>query len=158
MPSMKGTIFALFAGLGVAVTAMCGCTDDKHEAGPDAGKVAPHAPSPDAVAPSGSDASGSSVNASTKTSFFVSSDTSKTANLGGLSGADARCARLAAAASLPHHTWQAYLSTEHGGDADGPINARDRIGTGPWYNVKGVKLADDLDTLHSRTGDPEIFL
>jgi hypothetical protein len=94
--------------------------------------------------------------ASSSASFFVSSDTSKTANLGGLAGADARCERLAAAAKLPKHTWHAYLSVEH---ADGgPIDARDRIGAGPWYNVHGVKLADDVAALHARTGDADVFI
>ncbi|HVW26047.1 MAG TPA: hypothetical protein VHC69_11810 [Polyangiaceae bacterium] len=93
---------------------------------------------------------------SDKASFFVSSDTSTAANLGGLSGADARCARLAAAAKLPKQTWRAYLSVEHGDG--GPIDARDRIGAGPWYNVRGVKLADDLASLHARTGDADVFL
>jgi hypothetical protein len=95
---------------------------------------------------------------STLTSFFVSSDKSKTGNLGGLAGADARCARLAAAASLPTHTWHAYLSVEHDGDSGPQVDARDRIGQGPWYNVKGVKLASDLASLHARTGDADVFL
>jgi hypothetical protein len=90
-------------------------------------------------------------------SFFVSSDTSKTGNLGGLSGADARCGRLATAATLPTHTWKAYLSVEKGDDGE-PVNARDRIGSGPWFNVKGVEVAADLDTLHSRTGDADVFV
>ena len=93
---------------------------------------------------------------SPSTSFFVSSDTSKTANLGGLSGADARCARLATAAGLPAHTWRAYLSVEHADS--GPVNARDRIGAGPWHNVRGVELASDVASLHARTGDPDVFL
>src|SRR5262249_45949049 len=93
------------------------------------------------------------------TSFFVSSDKSMTGNLGGLAGADFRCARLAAAANLPEHAWHAYLSVEHDdGDGGSPVNARDRIGHGPWHNVKGVKLADDLDSLHARLGDAEVFL
>jgi hypothetical protein len=90
-------------------------------------------------------------------SFFVSSDTSMTGNLGGLTGADARCDRLAKAADLPKHTWKAYLSVEK--DDDGaPVNARDRIGSGPWFNVKGVEVASDLDALHARTGDAEVFV
>lgn len=90
-------------------------------------------------------------------SFFVSSDTSKTGNLGGLAGADARCDRLATAADLPAHTWKAYLSVEKGDDGNA-VNARDRIGKGPWINVKGVEVAADLDALHSRTGDAEVFI
>jgi hypothetical protein len=100
------------------------------------------------------DSAGSSGSAS----FFVSSDTSKTANLGGLAGADARCERLAVAANLPKHTWRAYLSVEHADGGVGPIDARDRIGAGPWYNVRGVKLADDLAALHARTGDADVFI
>ncbi|HVZ33302.1 MAG TPA: hypothetical protein VG963_12810, partial [Polyangiaceae bacterium] len=95
----------------------------------------------------------------TALSFFVSSDTSKTGNLGGLAGADARCQRLAAAVGAGNKTWRAYLSVErdetNGGAA---TNARDRIGTGPWYNAKGVLLASDLTSLHARTGDAEVFL
>jgi hypothetical protein len=88
--------------------------------------------------------------------FFVSSDTSATGNLGGLDGADARCQRLADDADLTG-TWHAYLSTEplEGGSG---VDARDRIGKGPFYNVKGVKLADDVDALHEIPGDAELFI
>jgi hypothetical protein len=100
-----------------------------------------------------------SAGASGSASFFVSSDTSKTANLGGLAGADARCERLAAAANLPEHDWRAYLSVERAdGGGAGSVDARDRIGEGPWYNVHGVKLADDLASLHARTGDADVFI
>jgi hypothetical protein len=92
-------------------------------------------------------------------SFFVSSDTSTTGNLGGLAGADARCARLAAAARFAGRTWKAYLSVEHDASNGGqPVNARDRIGSGPWSNVGGVKVANDLEALHGRTGDADVFL
>jgi hypothetical protein len=84
-------------------------------------------------------------------SFFVSSDTSTTANLGGLTGADARCQRLATAVGRGGVTWHAYLSTT-------TVNARDRIGTGPWYNSNGVMVAADLTTLHARTGNQTIFI
>lgn len=89
--------------------------------------------------------------------FFVSSDTSKTGNLGGLAGADSRCQTLANAAGFTKKTWHAYLSAEHG-DGAGPVNARDRIGTGPWYNAKGVLVAADVASLHARKGDAEVFL
>lgn len=89
--------------------------------------------------------------------FFVSSDTSKTGNLGGLAGADSRCQALANAAGFTKKKWHAYLSVEHG-DSGGPVNARDRIGTGPWYNANGVLVAADLASLHARTGDAEVFL
>ena len=88
-------------------------------------------------------------------SFFVSSDTHADGNLGGLDGADARCKRLAEAVGAGDRTWRAYLSAENGGT---PIHARDRIGTGPWYNAKGEEVAKDLDALHARTGDADAFL
>jgi hypothetical protein len=91
--------------------------------------------------------------ASPQTGFFVSSDKSQTGNLGGLDGADARCAALANAAGFAKKTWHAYLSAEQG-----PVHARDRIGTGPWHNSKGVVVAADLAALHSRVGDAEVFL
>jgi hypothetical protein len=102
------------------------------------------------------------ADASSNASFFVSSSTSTTANLGGLAGADARCLSLAVAAGIAgSKTWHAYLSVEHGpgGDAGtGPINARDRIGTGPWHNVRGAQVAANLTELHSRTGDATVFI
>ena len=101
------------------------------------------------------------VDASANASFFVTSDTSMTGNLGGLSGADMRCQRLAAAVGLGGKTWHAYLSVEHGTNGDGgmgPVNARDRIGAGPWYNVRGALVAQDLTSLHMRKGDPTIFI
>lgn len=80
-------------------------------------------------------------------SFFLTSNgPGDGANLGGLEGADAHCAMLAEAAGVSGKTWRAYLSTT-GGDA--PVNARDRIGDGPWVNAKGVQVASDVDDLHS---------
>jgi hypothetical protein len=90
--------------------------------------------------------------------FFVTSDTHPNGNLGGLDGADARCARLASAAGLAKKTWHAYLSAEHGTPGGAAVNARDRIGTGPWYNVNGILVATDLAALHSRVGDAEVFI
>jgi hypothetical protein len=115
----------------------------------------------------GASATGGSAGASTggsgggaKTmSFFVSSQTSKTGNLGGLKAADMRCQTLAAAVGLGDKTWHAYLSADADPDSNGmPVNARDRIGKGPWYNQKGVLLAADLDSLHMRKGDAEVFI
>jgi hypothetical protein len=78
----------------------------------------------------------------TTMSFFVTSaGPGKGANLGGLAGADAHCASLAEAAGVTGKTWAAYLSTS---DTD----AKDRIGSGPWYNAKGAKIADDVASLH----------
>lgn len=93
-----------------------------------------------------------------KANFFVSSDTSKTGNLGGLDGADARCTTLAKAAGFSQKAWHAYLSAEHGAPGTAPVNARDRIGTGPWYNANGILVATDVGALHSRVGDSEVFV
>lgn len=65
-------------------------------------------------------------------------------NLGGVEGADAHCQQLAANAGLGHRSWQAYLSTQ-GPDA---VNARDRIGEGPWANANGLVMATSVDNLH----------
>jgi hypothetical protein len=77
--------------------------------------------------------------------FFVTSAGSGTGDLGGLAGADKMCQQLAKATSAGNRTWRAYLSTS------GPnaLNARDRIGAGPWYNVKGVLIAQNVADLHS---------
>lgn len=81
--------------------------------------------------------------ADAKMSFFVSSTGSGDgANLGGLAGADALCQKLAEAAGSSGKTWHAYLS------ATG-VNAKDRIGKGPWYNAKGEQIASSVDDLHS---------
>ena len=91
--------------------------------------------------------------------FFVTSQTSVTGNLGGLSGADATCQRLAAAAGHGGFPWRAYLSAERDPTSGNqPMHARDRIGTGPWYNVNLALVANNLTELHSRTGDANLFL
>lgn len=85
--------------------------------------------------------------------FFVTSDTAKTGNLGGLAKADERCQSLAKAVGHGDKTWKAYLSVEN------PMtNARDRIGPGPYYNSKGALLAADKDALHMQTGDADLFI
>ena len=82
------------------------------------------------------------------TSFFVTSvGAGKGADLGGIAGADKHCQTLAAAAGAGGKTWQAYLSTQ-GKDGVPTVNARDRIGKGPWRNAKGALIARDLDHLH----------
>jgi len=85
-------------------------------------------------------------------SFFVTSvGVGKGANLGGIKGADAHCQKLAEAAGSAK-TWHAYLSvTDLNGK--GAINARDRIGRGPWVNAKGVRIAVDVDDLHSESNN-----
>jgi len=80
-------------------------------------------------------------------SFFVTSvGSGNGGNLGGLSGADAHCDKLAAAAGSTGKTWRAYLSTQEEGKRG--VSARDRVGSGPWHNAKGVLIANDLDQLH----------
>src|SRR5947209_7586616 len=82
-------------------------------------------------------------------SFFVTSaGKGDGANFGGLAGADAHCAALAKAAGSTKTDWHAYLSTTEPGGAAG-VNARDRIGKGPWKNSKGAVIAASLDELHS---------
>ena len=83
-----------------------------------------------------------------KMGFFVTSTGSgKGADLGGLAGADKLCQSLAQAAGAGNRTWHAYLSTSASGGAKA-VNARDRIGHGPWYNAKGVLIARNVDELH----------
>jgi hypothetical protein len=92
-------------------------------------------------------------------SFFVSSDTSVTGDLGGLDGADARCLALAQAVGVGSRNWRAYLSVEQDPNNAGmPTHARSRIGQGPWYNSQGVVLASDLDGLHALDGNADLFL
>jgi hypothetical protein len=79
------------------------------------------------------------------TFFITSNGPGNGGNLGGLEGADAHCARLAQAAGSTGRTWRAYLSTQ-GGNA---VNAKDRIGRGPWQNAKGEVIAKDVADLHS---------
>jgi hypothetical protein len=82
-------------------------------------------------------------------SFFVTSvGLGKGADLGGLAGADRHCQSLAATAGAGSKTWRAYLSTQ-GKDGVPTVNARDRIGKGPWSNAKGELIARDVDQLHS---------
>ena len=84
-------------------------------------------------------------------SFFITSaGPGNGAKLGGLEGADRHCQSLAAAAGAGKRTWRAYLSTQ-GTDLADPnvVHARERIGTGPWYNAKGVMIAATVEDLHS---------
>ena len=74
------------------------------------------------------------------------------ANLGGLEGADSQCQKLAQAAGATGKTWHAYLSTQ-ASDGKPAVNARDRIGKGPWQNAKGVVIAKDVAELHSASNN-----
>ncbi len=86
-------------------------------------------------------------------SFFVtSSGLGKGADLGGLAGADAHCQQLAAAAGSTKKSWRAYLSTQ-AANGQPAVNARDRIGNGPWFNAKGAQVAKDVAHLHGDTLD-----
>jgi hypothetical protein len=92
-------------------------------------------------------------------SFFVSSATSTTGNLGGLTGADATCQRLATVVGQGSRTWRAYLSVERdASNGNQPTNARDRIGAGPWRNASGTVIANNVLELHARSGDANLFL
>ncbi len=91
-----------------------------------------------------SDRSGNLVDAS-KMSFFITSvNPGKGGDLGGLAGADAYCSKLAGYVGSKGKTWKAYLSTT----GENKVNARDRIGSGPWYNAKGIQIAQSIDSLH----------
>lgn len=80
--------------------------------------------------------------------FFVTSvGPGNGADLGGLAGADQHCQALAEAVGAGEHTWRAYLSTQESG-GEPAVNARDRIGTGPWQNAEGVVIANSVEELH----------
>jgi len=91
---------------------------------------------------------GASSQAQQGMTFFVTSASpGKGGDFGGLAGADAHCQRLAQAAGAGTRTWRAYLSTQ----GAGAVNAKDRIGAGPWMNAKGQVVAKDVNDLHSPT-------
>src|ERR1700749_2096495 len=90
---------------------------------------------------------------SANTTFFVTSaGPGKGGDLGGLAGADKQCQTLAAAAGAGAKTWHAYLSTQ-AADGKPAVNARDRIGKGPWQNTKGVVIAKDVADLHGASNN-----
>ena len=82
------------------------------------------------------------------TFFITSTGGPKGADYGGIEGADRHCQTLAAKAGAGSKTWRAYLSTQAEGDKPA-VNARDRIGKGPWYNTAGLQIATSVDDLHS---------
>ena len=86
--------------------------------------------------------------ATTMSFFITSAGPGKGADLGGLAGADRWCDSLARAAGVQGKTWHAYLSTTASGGQPA-VNAKDRIGRGPWYNAKGVMVAQNVADLHS---------
>jgi hypothetical protein len=85
--------------------------------------------------------------------FLTSSGSGEGGNLGGLAGADAICQDLAAAAGHGNRMWRAYLSTQ-GADA---VNAKDRIGPGPWFNADGAQIAANVAALHSTANRLSVF-
>jgi hypothetical protein len=101
----------------------------------------------DGMMSSGSSSAMSSGSSSGMTFFVSSRGSGRGGDLGGLAGADQLCTTLASAAGAGNHTWHAYLSTQAG--SGGPVvNARDRIGSGPWRNAKGVVVANNVTELH----------
>lgn len=82
--------------------------------------------------------------------FVTSTGLGKGADLGGLAGADAHCQKLAASVGAGNRTWRAYLSTQASGGQPA-VNARDRIGKGPWANAKGAIIANGVAHLHGDT-------
>jgi hypothetical protein len=91
------------------------------------------------------DAQSPTPNPAAMTFFVTSVGIGRGADLGGLVGADAHCQALARAAGAGNRTWRAYLSTQ----GQGAVNARDRIGNGPWQNASGVVIARSVADLHS---------
>lgn len=86
------------------------------------------------------------------TFFITSANPGRGADLGGLAGADAYCQALAATAGADVHTWRAYLSAS--GAAGGPVvDARERIGSGPWHNAEGVQIAASVAHLHGESNN-----
>lgn len=90
---------------------------------------------------------GASAQQAAMTFFVTSVGIGKGGDLGGLEGADRHCQQLAQAAGAGSRAWRAYLSTQSVGGAPA-VNARDRIGTGPWQNAKGAVVAKSVDDLH----------
>jgi hypothetical protein len=136
--STRSTVCAI--GMTVALLTSCGRSDATRSATTGAPKAEQTAP-----------ASLSMGGAKSVTRFFVTSrGPGHGGDLGGLAGADAHCQALANAEGSGDHTWHAYLSTT--ATATQPaVNARDRIGTGPWYNALGDRVAASVDDLHSGT-------
>ncbi|CAO3374237.1 hypothetical protein [Azospirillum argentinense] len=106
-----------------------------------------------AAAPAAAQASGGSASSgSADMSFFITSvGSGKGADLGGLEGADRHCRQLAQAVGAGNRDWKAYLSTQ-AADGRPAVNARDRIGSGPWQNAKGQVIARNVEDLHATNG------
>lgn len=99
-------------------------------------------------------AGGAAAQQSAMTFFITSAGPGSGANLGGLEGADRHCQTLAAGAGAGNRTWRAYLSTQAPALNDPNfVNARDRIGAGPWQNAKGEVVAKNVDDLHAASNN-----
>jgi hypothetical protein len=123
------------------LAAGCGVPESVEREGGQAGAAEPGPPSVPQSLPMGGEKS-------VMTFFVTSTGSGRGGDLGGLAGADAHCQKLAEAEHAGDHTWRAYLSAS--ATATEPaVNARDRIGKGPWYNGEGLLIAADLDELHS---------
>ncbi len=131
----------LVAALALATSA---CADDTGAAGPDAGGGADAAT--DRAIDAGADTTAG--DAAPPMTFFLTSTGSGASggNLGGLEGADAKCRQLATAVGAGDRTWVAWLSIENG-PGGAPVHARDRVGPGPWHDVKGRLVAATLADL-----------
>jgi hypothetical protein len=130
-------------GVGCALGAalvLSGCGQgDQKQAGSENGAAATRTATPSSIPMGG---------AKSVTRFFIASKgLGKGGDLGGLAGADAQCQALAEAQGAGDHTWRAYLSTQATAAAPA-VNARDRIGGGPWYNADGDLIAQNLAQLH----------
>jgi hypothetical protein len=141
MNEMGTVLSPLRLGCVLSVTLVLAACDQK----PEAQKRAESAPGAAREAPPSSIPMGGSKSV---TRFFVTSKgRGKGGDLGGLAGADAHCQSLAQAQGAGDHTWRAYLSTQ-AADGKPAVNARDRIGGGPWYNAEGELVAQHLAQLH----------
>lgn len=149
MAATAGTNSSGSGGSSTAGTSTGGSSAGTMAAGNDAGATAGSAAG--GASGSGGSGGGGSDGAQSKTTFFVTSDTSKTGNLGGLAGADKRCQDLAQASGIGDHTWKAYLSAT-------TENAKARIGEGPWVNAKGETVAMNLTELHALKGNAQLFV
>src|SRR3954467_5293035 len=131
----------VFRAAVLALVAVSGLVFAQQPATPPTGQPAP-------AQPAGQQPGGRAGTPPPPMSFFVTSvGKGDGANLGGLVGADAHCQALATAAGAGSRTWHAYLSASASGGQPA-VNARDRIGTGPWQNAKGVAIAHNVDELH----------
>ncbi|TFZ03021.1 hypothetical protein EZ313_17535 [Ramlibacter henchirensis] len=99
--------------------------------------------------PAGSGATGGTAARNNMSFFVTSANPGKGADFGGIAGADRHCQALASSVGAGQRTWRAYLSST-AGDGRTPVNARDRIGRGPWQNAKGAVVASNVDELHGQ--------